>query len=993
MNSRIGRLSFACAATTLLGIVSAFAQSVEWSGGALATSNAWGQAANWVGGVAPASGANIRIASGSFTPATNATDTMSLNADRTIGSLTFDNSAGQFPSQLRLNANAGNGTTTRTLFLNRDASNVVFDLTNNANVFISGNSSTLTTNFSGLNLTLNYTGMGIINVDGSSSLTIGGNAATLRGNGTTAAGLQKTGAGNLTLGGASANYTGGFQLSGGTLWVAASSNTTNSAQPGPFGTGTLTIDGGTKLASTINSTSNVFRIFDNPVNFTGGTVTLGDTTNNGGISFTTVFNNSAASTFSGNTVLNVLSTVTMNRAMSGPGSFTKAGAGTLTLSAAASYTGGTVLQGGTLQLQTSDKLPTDGNVTFDGGALRVSTAGFTTSNHTTTITSNGATFNLAGGISLNWVGDISGAGALSTSGSGSTATLTLSGNNTYSGGTTITAGTVKGSVGTGSVDVATGATYDLNSADRAVSGLTGGGNVTLGANTLSTGSGSFSGLITGTGGVTKTGSGTLTLSGANTYSGATTVNGGTLAGSIGSGDLAVATGATYDLGGANRSVTTLSGAGSITLGANSLITNSTVNSTFSGAISGAGGFTKDGTSTLTLSGANTYSGPTTVTAGSLTGSVSNSDLSVATGATYDLGGANRSVAALSGAGSVVLGSNTLTTNSSASSTFSGAISGTGGLTKDGAGSLALSGANTYTGATTVSAGTLSGAISSGDLSVASGATYDLGGADRSVAALSGNGGVTLGANSLTTTSSANSTFSGSVTGTGGLTKAGSGTLTLTGSNTYTGPTALTSGGLKVNGTLASSLTVASGTTLSGTGSILGAVSISGIHNPGNSPGLQTFASLTYNTGATINWELGANSVTGAGTNFDQIVVNGDVNFAGATSLNLVFNSAGSSVNWSDPLWYQDRSWTVIDPTNTLNFSNLALNLTNWTDSVGQNFSTSLGNFGASFNLQMLGGNVMLNYTAGAVPEPSTYAMLVLGAGMLAFGAWRRRRRA
>lgn len=807
--------TLACSLVALLGFSTALAQPVEWSGGALATSNNWGLAGNWAAGSIPAAGSDIRIATGNFTPATNSTDTMALNGNREVGSITFDNSAGQFPSVLRLNANTGNGSnngTFRNLTINRDASNVVFSVVNGANVFISGNSSTLTTSFAGLNLTLNYTGMGTIDIDGSSSMIIGGNAAGFRTAAGQNAGLIKSGAGALTMGGASANYTGGFQLSGGTLWVSASSNLTNPAQPGPFGTGSLTIDGGTKLASSL-TTTNGNRTFDNPVLFTGGTVTLGDTTNNGILSFTSVNNTGGTSAFQADTVLNVLSTVTLNRSMSGSGSLTKTGAGTLNINQPATYTGGTILREGSIQLG-ADNLPTTGTVTFDGGTLRVGNTGFTASAHPTTVTANGGTFSVASALAVTWSGDITGGGGLTKIGTGF---VTLAGNNSYSGGTTISEGTVRGSIGTGNLAIAVGGTYGLLGADRSTAAISGGGNITLGEHTL-------------------------------------------------------------------------------------------------------------------------------------------------------------------------------TTDTSTSSAFDGVIAGTGGLTKAGTGTLTLSGANTYSGTTTVSGGVLNGSVGSGDLSVSAGAAYELGGAARSVAALSGAGNVVLGTHTLTTSSTTNSTFSGVISGDAGLTKEGTGTLTLSGNNTYTGLTAVNAGAVAVNGTLASPVTLAAGTTLSGTGNFLSGVSLSGTHSPGNSPGIQTFADLTYNAGANIMWELTANSAAqGSVPTFDQIVVNGTLNVAGATTVSLSFDLVGSSVDWNNAFWSTNQSWLVIDSASTLNAGNLSLVSANWLDGFGNNFDSVRP--GAAFNFTSAGSDLYLNFNVAQVPEPSTYAMIAVGCGMLAIGAWRRRRKA
>ena len=177
-------------------------------------------------------------------------------------------------------------------------------------------------------------------------------------------------------------------------------------------------------------------------------------------------------------------------------------------------------------------------------------------------------------------------------------------------------------------------------------------------------------------------------------------------------------------------------------------------------------------------------------------------------------------------------------------TLTGAISGPGGLSKIGAGTLTLSGQSTYTGATTVNVGTLqAGAVNafspSSAFSVASGAVVSLAGFNQTIGSLAGAGAVTLGAATLTTgNDNTSTTFSGVMSGTGGLTKIGNGILTLTGANSFTGATTVNAGGLVVNGSLASNVTV-NGGALSGTGSFGGLVANGGVLAPGNSIG--TFA--------------------------------------------------------------------------------------------------------------------------------------------------------
>lgn len=171
-------------------------------------------------------------------------------------------------------------------------------------------------------------------------------------------------------------------------------------------------------------------------------------------------------------------------------------------------------------------------------------------------------------------------------------------------------------------------------------------------------------------------------------------------------------------------------------------------------ISGAGPLTKEGAGTLTLTGANTYTGATNINSGTVNANNAsalgnNSAVTVNTGATLNLGNSLTS-GSLAGGGNVNLNANTLTTgNNNSDTTFSGVISGTGGLIKDGAGVLTLSGANTYSGATTVNAGTvkINGNTGSSIATINNGATVagngTLGGliVESGAVAAPGNGGI------------------------------------------------------------------------------------------------------------------------------------------------------------------------------------------------------------------------------------------------------------
>jgi autotransporter-associated beta strand protein len=180
---------------------------------------------------------------------------------------------------------------------------------------------------------------------------------------------------------------------------------------------------------------------------------------------------------------------------------------------------------------------------------------------------------------------------------------------------------------------------------------------------------------------------------------------------------------------------TAAGASTLNVGANAQT------STFGGAITNSGGalaLTKLGTGTLTLAGANTYSGNTTVSVGTLKYGLNESVPSgtgkgnLAVNGTLDLGGFSGTVNGLSGSGTVTNsgpGPSTLTAGANdQTSSFSGTLSNAGGslaLVKTGTGTLTLGGANTHTGGTTVSAGTLllanADALAGGAIAVANGA--------------------------------------------------------------------------------------------------------------------------------------------------------------------------------------------------------------------------------------------------------------------------------
>ena len=402
-----------------------------------------------------------------------------------------------------------------------------------------------------------------------------------------------------------------------------------------------------------------------------------------------------------------------------------------------------------------------------------------------------------------------------------TGTLILTGANTYTGGTTVSGGTLSlgnnSAAGTGTITT-TGSVIDY------VNGVSIANAINVNSNTtqlqVTTGSATQAGVISETAGprpIEKIGNGTLVLTGSNTYTGVTTITAGTL--QIGNG------GTVGSIAGniANNSALTFSRSDSLT---------------FAGVISGAGSLTQAGTGTTILTGANTYTGVTTITAGTL--QIGN-------------GGTTGSIAGN------IANNGALIFNRSNNITFANVISGTASLTLAGTGTTILTAANTYTGGTIISAGTLQ---------------IGNGGTTGSISGNVANNGA------LIFNRSDNLTLAGVISGTGSLTQAGTGTTTLTGANTYTGATTVSAGTLSVNGSITSAVTVANGGSLKGTGTVGGLSFASGSNiAPGNSIGtLNVAGGVSLGAGSTYQVE-----VNGVGAS-DRIAATGVATLSGGTVL-------------------------------------------------------------------------------------------------------------
>ena len=531
---------------------------------------------------------------------------------------------------------------------------------------------------------------------------------------------------------------------------------------------------------------------------------------------------------------------------------------------------------------------------------------------------SGCEIDVDGGLSATIESNIAGGGSLTKSGFG---TLTLGGTDSYSGATSIeegvlcvgslgnTNGVTLGSamegpppgsnlgtlsyagasnysysgpitvVGLGEIDVAAATTLTLSGNIHDANSLTigGAGNATI-SGTIDNGSG----LNSGNGSIVETGSGTLTLSGTNTYTGSTTISGG---GTLSTGNLGTTSGINLNGGMLDYTGTSPAFTGGFTIGADGGQIDVASGKTFtvSSVISGNGSLIVGGGGTLTLSGSNTFTGNTRVYAGSLLLSnalaLQNSTLDLENGDTGTISVGSLSSVTLGG----LMGSRNLLLPSgtslkvgqnNSSTTYSGNLSGSN-FTKIGAGTLALSGANTYTGTTTINQGTLSvsnvatggnlgnntTAVTLGDASDAShrarspiaaigyAGTFSLaltlvGGGGEIDAVTAGqtlalNGDIIVGSSMLTVSGAGNATIYGIVSGTGSVVKAGTGTLTLGKANNYGVPTTISAGKLAfgINATYSASMTVNGGTLdLNGENVTVGAVTLNNgsIINSGSS---------------------------------------------------------------------------------------------------------------------------------------------------------------
>ena len=668
-----------------------------------------------------------------------------------------------------------------------------------------GNSAAVTISSSGL-LDLNgFTGVAGSLAMTSGNVTTGTGSLGLNGNLTiNASSAQATISGNLTLQGATRTFnvangsapidllvsavigngtgTGGIlKTGGGKLQLAAANTYTGTTT---IDAGTLAIFSATGLGTTNQGTvvNNGALLSINGVSGSGESISLagGTLASESGSNYWTgniALNNNSDVTVATGTVLNVAGGI------SGTGNLTKGGDGTLVFSGAQSntYSGVTMVNQGVLRLGKSTGNAVASALVIGDGLGGVNADVVLFSGNSQITPSSAVTINSSGRLDLDGF-------------TGGIASLTMTGGNVSAG---------SGSLGlNGGLTVNAASTQATIAGNLSLQGAVRTFNVANGSAPIDLLISAVVGNGAGTGGIIKSGGGALHLSAANTYSGPTTVSEGTLAifnssglgtanqGTVVNADAVLSINGASDGGEALslNGCTLAADAGSnywtgnIQLSNNSTVTvatNSALN--LGSVISGTGNLTKSGDGTLIFSGAvsNTYSGVTTVNQGALllskttsnavpgalvigngTGGADadvvrldthqqismNSDVTVNSSGLLDLKGSSNSIASLSGNGHIETGGAAAVLSvghDNTSTTFGGIVSGSGGLTKAGTGSLVLSGDNTYSGPTTVNDGSLIVNGSQPGSAVTVNAMGLLGGTGR-VGNLSGSGTISPG---------------------------------------------------------------------------------------------------------------------------------------------------------------------------------------------------------------------------------------------------------